>query len=384
MADEKMEPRFSIRYVNPAVVMNLRANYYIDPDRDAYTLDSNQEYVEAMPEVDLVVGSQNRAALPLEVLDALGIRCPDEATQPGSPLLTKFAEHTRAFIKIEDGCNQMCSYCKIPFYRGRARSRTSEEVLREIQMLVQQGYREMVLCGIQLGAFGRDTGESLSELLHRIDCLEGLGRFRLSSIEPDDVSDELADTLLDLNRLAPHLHLPLQSGDDGILKRMRRRYSIEDYRRLVIRLRRRNPHFAFSTDLMVGFPGETDEAFENSIRAVQEFEFCRVHIFRFSARTGTAAARLPNKVPQGMINRRREIIGHLAEEVVNRVRQAQINRHLIVLLEEPGSTHDTAVGFSENYLRVQASGVSHNQLGQLVPVVIESMDQENLLGKATG
>ena len=347
----------------------------------------SRDVVESMPEVDQVVPSKGKdpKEVALEVLETLGFCCPEEAGFH-SPITT-FAEHTRAFIKIEDGCNQMCTYCRIPFYRGRARSRPKGEILEEIQALSEEGYTEVVLCGIQLGAYGRDIQESLPELLQQIDAIPSIQRCRLSSIEPDDVTPLLIETLVSLPSSVPHLHLPLQSGDNGVLSKMGRRYTYEDYLDLIGRLCQVNPEFAVSTDLMVGFPGEDEPAFENSVRAIREVEFCRLHIFRFSERPGTRAASFPDKVPREAINRRRAELGRVADEVVDRVRQRQMGRILRVLLEEPGPEPNTAVGFSENYLRVQvgfengATGLWKALLGQLVDVEIQDRNAEYLLGQ---
>jgi threonylcarbamoyladenosine tRNA methylthiotransferase MtaB len=343
--------------------------------------------LEQMPEVDLVVGGKNRGALPMEVLQALGLRCPDARFHPSgndsTAALTVFAEKTRAFIKIEDGCNQMCTYCRIPFYRGRARSRCVEEIVQEVRRLSDKGYGEVVLCGIQLGAFGRDTGQSLPTLLEQLEQLPDVHRIRLSSIEPDDVDEDLIDVLVRLPKVAPHLHLPLQSGDNGVLGRMRRRYTYEEFRDMVARLRDRVPDYAVSSDIMVGFPGEDEEAFEHSLRAIREIEFCRLHLFRYSVRPGTKAAQLPGRVPKPVIDRRREEMGRVAGEVVNQVRARQIGRTLSVLLEEPGRRPGTAVGFSENYLRVEMQGYSGQMSGRIVPVRILGMDEEVLRGRLT-
>lgn len=348
------------------------------------------EDLEAMPEVDLVTPSRGKdpREIALGILESLGLQCPDEQglAEGILPTLTEFAEHTRAFIKIEDGCNQRCTYCRIPFFRGRARSRPSSEVLEEIRNLARHGYREVVLCGVQLGAFGRDSGEGLPGLLRAIDAIEEIDRFRLSSIEPDDVSEELTEALLSLPKAAPHLHLPLQSGDDGILRSMRRRYDFHYYRALAKRLREANPEFAISTDIMVGFPGESEEAFDNSIRAAKEIEFCRLHIFRYSPRPGTRAASFSGQVPREILDARRERLGIEASAVVDRVRKRQIGRTLSVMLEEEGAGEALAVGFSENYLRVQARFDPSRDpdwkkhLGRLTPVRIEGMNREYLLG----
>jgi len=372
-----------IRRLNPEAFLVATGCYATGAPQD----------LEAMPELDAVIPSKAKEgqAIVAEVLDRLGLSCPDQAvfSSPGDAGgLTAFGERTRAFVKIEDGCNQMCTYCRIPFYRGRARSRATADILEEVCRLGDGGYHEIVLFGIQLGAFGSDTGESLPALLSEIEQIDSIERLRLSSIEPDDVTDELVDALGSLPKIAPHLHLPLQSGDDGVLQRMRRRYRYEDYRRLVERLRGANPDFAVSSDIMVGFPGETEEAFEHSVRAVGEIEFCRLHLFRFSARPGTKAAAFPDRIAQAEIDRRRERLGNIAGEVVDTVRRRQIGRTLIVLLEEPGADRGTAVGFSENYLRVQAAFPKEmssknvkESLGQLVPVCIETMNSEYLIGR---
>jgi threonylcarbamoyladenosine tRNA methylthiotransferase MtaB len=343
------------------------------------------EKLQAMPEVDLVVGARHRESLPLEVLESLGLQCPSESVAMPE-LLAVFAERTRAFVKIEDGCNQMCTYCKIPFYRGRAHSRRSSRILEEIQGLSDKGFHEVVLCGIQLGAFGLDTGESLPELLEKVNDIPGIHRFRLSSIEPDDVTPELIDTVVSLPKCAPHMHIPLQSGDDGILKKMRRRYTMEDFHRLIGSFRDRNPHFAISTDILIGFPGEDEPAFQNSLRAIEDVQFCRLHIFRYSPRPGTAAVRLPGRIKPEVMDRRRQDIAVVGDKVVDQVRARQIGRTLHVLLEEPGSVPGSMVGFSGNYLRVEVQPVSPDQdpldafEGSIVPVRITGMQPEVLTG----
>lgn len=366
-----------LRRLNPEVFMVATGCYASGTPNELDTL----------PEVDLVVTHMDRMKTPLDVLDALGLRCPDELAIAGQNGLSSFAERTRAFVKIEDGCSQMCTFCRIPFYRGRVKSRLTDEVLHEIRQLAGNGYREIVLCGIQLGAFGRDTGESFPDLLRSIDDIPGIARFRLSSIEPDDVTDELVEVLTTLPKSAPHLHLPIQSADDGILKRMRRRYDYAFYKRLVDELRSRIADFAVSADLMVGFPGESEQAFRNSVSAVREIQYCRLHIFRFSARPGTKAATYPDQLPKEVIDRRRHELDRVAREVVESVRRRQLGTLRTVLLEESGPEPGSAVGFSENYLRVmvlpngEASETPEQRAGDLVRVRIESLDPAHLVGK---
>ena len=222
--------------------------------------------------------------------------------------LDRTAEHTRAFLKVQDGCNQFCSYCIIPYARGRVRSRGLSEVVAEVERLAENGYREVVLTGIHLSSYGTDNGESLLSLIQRVHAVEGIRRIRLGSLEPKIVTEEFARELSRLPKVCPHFHLSLQSGCDATLKRMNRKYTCEEYRRGCALLRKYFAHPALTTDVIAGFPGETEEEFEMTRAFLREIAFFEVHIFKYSKRRGTRAASMPDQVSEEVKNARSDIL----------------------------------------------------------------------------
>ena len=228
--------------------------------------------------------------------------------------LSRTAEHTRAFIKVQDGCNQFCTYCIIPFARGRVRSRELPDVLQEIRTLAKSGYREVVLTGIHLSSYGVDNGESLLHLIEAVHELEGIERIRLGSLEPRIVTDAFAKRLSELPKICPHFHLSLQSGCDTVLSRMNRRYDTAEYEVGCALLRRYFEHPAITTDVIVGFPGETDEEFETTERYLERIHFYEMHIFQYSRREGTKAAAMPDQVPEEIKHARSQALIALSAE----------------------------------------------------------------------
>lgn len=338
---------------------------------------TNPEDVAALPEADLIVGVSGRSDLVNLVTKRLrghahsphecaGFSIGAERTyvrswtaKPGFEVYTpEFAEKTRAFLKVEDGCESYCSYCKIPFARGPVRSLPPDQVRAEINRLKDSGFKELVLVGIHLGNYGKDLGKNLAELLKVIaeEHKESSAfRIRLSSIEPTDFTPELIRVVLGSNLFCPHFHIPLQSGSDTVLQRMNRPYTTREYRELLKRLRAHRPNLAVSTDLMVGFPGETPEEFAETLRFLREEEFSRVHIFPYSPREGTAAARLPNQLCRKEKEERAKQAELTAEEVVAGYRRTFFGKTVEVLTEEevaPGVWE----GFSGEYLRVRLRG----------------------------
>ncbi|MBO4214137.1 MAG: tRNA (N(6)-L-threonylcarbamoyladenosine(37)-C(2))-methylthiotransferase MtaB, partial [Lachnospiraceae bacterium] len=210
-------------------------------------------------------------------------------------LLKKSMEHTRAFIKVQDGCNQFCTYCIIPYARGRVRSRTIEDVIEEVRLLVKSGVKEVVLTGIHVSSYGVDTGSSLIELIEAISEVDGIERIRLSSLEPRVITDEFVDRLSKIDMICPHFHLSLQSGSDSVLKRMNRKYDTAEYEKCCERLRAAFTHPAITTDIICGFPGETDAEFSETIEFVKRIKFFETHLFKYSKRKGTVAAGMPGQ-----------------------------------------------------------------------------------------
>ena len=259
------------------------------------------ERAAALTDADIVLGNAERSTLPqkLEAFFASRERMVDIPAHPTrfEPLsIRSFQGRTRAFVKIEDGCNRFCSYCAIPYARGRVRSRDLDELTAELRDLAAAGYREVVLTGINLTAFGQDTGHTLADAVDAACAVEGLCRVRLGSLEPDHMTPELLDRLAAQPKLCPQFHLSLQSGCDETLARMRRHYTTAEYAALCADLRRRFPGCALTTDVMVGFPGESEEEFARSLAFMEQIAFARVHIFAYSRRPGTPAATMPEQV----------------------------------------------------------------------------------------
>lgn len=268
--------------------------------------------------------------------------------------LSRTAEHTRAFIKVQDGCNQFCTYCIIPFARGRVRSRELPDVLQEIRTLAKSGYREVVLTGIHLSSYGVDNGESLLHLIEAVHELEGIERIRLGSLEPRIVTDAFAKRLSELPKICPHFHLSLQSGCDTVLSRMNRRYDTAEYEVGCALLRRYFEHPAITTDVIVGFPGETDEEFETTERYLERIHFYEMHIFQYSRREGTKAAAMPDQVPEAVKKERSQKLLALGHRMSEEFRRYYLGRQVTALLEEEflydGKRYYT--GYTKEYVKV--------------------------------
>lgn len=323
---------------------------------------TNPEEVAGMPEADLVLGVAGRAGMVDIIREYLAkevskVSVKGWERRPEFEVYhPEFTERTRAFLKIEDGCESYCSYCKIPFARGPVRSLPPERVLLEIKRLLEKGFKELVLVGIHLGDYGKDLGTDLAGLLKKVETeIKGGVRIRLSSIEPTDFTPELIRVFAGSKLLCPHLHIPLQSGADPVLKRMNRHYGTGDYALLLAKLRQERPGLAVSSDLMVGFPGETGEDFHRTLEFIREQRFSRLHIFPYSPREGTRAAamsgQLSRKVKEERAKRAEEVAGETAAEF----RREFLGKVVEVLTEEevePGVWE----GFSGEYLRVRIKG----------------------------
>lgn len=269
--------------------------------------------------------------------------------------LQKTAEHTRAYIKIQDGCNQFCSYCIIPYARGRVRSRQEEDVLNEVKGLVAAGYQEIVLTGIHLSSYGIDRGEAeLLRLIRKLQEIEGLRRIRLGSLEPRIITEEFARELASLSKVCPHFHLSLQSGCDSVLKRMNRRYDSGEYYEKTQLLRKyfRNP--AITTDVIVGFPGETEEEFRETEAFVRKVQFFEMHIFKYSRRHGTRAAEMEGQLTEAQKAARSAVLLELEKEMSHKYRESLIGTEVEVLLEESKEIGGQRywIGHTTQYVRV--------------------------------
>ena len=268
--------------------------------------------------------------------------------------LSKTAEHTRAFIKVQDGCNQFCSYCIIPYARGRVRSRSIENVLAEVNRLAQNGFKEIVLTGIHLSSYGVDCDDNLLHLIREVHKVDGIERIRLGSFEPRLITEEFASELSKLKKVCPHFHLSLQSGCDETLKRMNRKYTTEEYAESCKLLRKYFDHPAITTDVIVGFPGETEEEFEKTKEYLEKIHFYEMHIFKYSKRQGTRAAVMDNQVPDEIKTKRSSILIELGNRMSKEYRDYYIGMDKEVLFEEKTklSGKDYFVGYTKEYVKV--------------------------------
>lgn len=348
----------------------------------------NPEAVAAIPGVDVVVGTFGRERLVDLVEEAMATGqqvvavadFPQECRFEELPAF--FTSRTRAYLKIQEGCRDFCTYCLVPYARGPVRSREPVAVLREARRLLTTGFRELVLTGTHIGLYGSDLEPpvNLAELIARILELPGLTRLRLSSIEPKEVTPALVDLMAQDRRFCPHLHIPLQSGADEILCRMGRRYTTAEYEALVTFLRERIPDVAITTDVMVGFPGETDEAFESTVTFVRRVGFAGLHVFKFSPRPGTPAATFTPQVPEVVKERRKSVLLRLSEELAHAFASRFLGRVVSVLVEGKNE-RGFWEGLTEHYVPVffRAAG---DLRGLVIAVRVVGVEGKFLQGEA--
>lgn len=291
-------------------------------------------------------------------------------------------EHTRAFIKVQDGCNQFCSYCIIPYARGRVRSRRFENVIAEVERLAANGFKEVVLTGIHLSSYGVDFEEAtgLLELIQAVNAVKGIERIRLGSLEPKIVTEHFASELSKLDKICPHFHLSLQSGCDATLKRMNRKYTTEEYERGCELLRKYFVHPAITTDVIVGFPGETEEEFEQTKAYLEHIHFYEMHIFKYSKRKGTRAAVMPDQIDEQVKAARSEKLIALGHDMSKEFRKFYIGKNEEVLFEEKAVIGDKEyfVGYTKEYVKV-AKKTDENLENQIVSGRISGMLTDEIL-----
>lgn len=314
-----------------------------------------------------------------EILDGLATTS-FEKPRYLSLAISDFKGHTRAFVKVQDGCDYRCAFCKVWGVRGKSVSRPLPEIVREAERLAERGFREIVLTGVSLGLYGRDFEEPLDilDVVGTLESVEGLERIRLSSIDPVDVKAPFIEKLFLTRKCCRQLHLSLQSGDDAVLSRMQRNYSSAHYRAIVQNLREKDPGFSVTTDVIVGFPGETEEAFENTLRFVAEVNFTRVHLFPYSHRKGTVAYRFQEQVPPQAIRSRMKRIEGIAREASFRYRKPLLGKEVGVLSESPEADGFLS-GYTEQYVRVFFRG-DKSQMGKILPVRIEEVTPHRTMG----
>ncbi|EOS24035.1 MiaB-like tRNA modifying enzyme [Lachnospiraceae bacterium 3-1] len=293
--------------------------------------------------------------------------------------VTSTGEHTRAFVKVQDGCNQFCSYCIIPYARGRVRSRSMDDVVREVEILAKEGYREIVLTGIHLSSYGVDLADEsgtvhLLDLIWRVHALKGIDRIRLGSLEPGIVTEEFARELSKLPKICPHFHLSLQSGCDETLQRMNRKYTCEEYERGCMLLRKYFSHPAITTDVIVGFPGETEEEFEITRAFLKRIRFFEIHIFKYSLRKGTRAAKMEHQVPEEIKSKRSDILFRDLHFMNQEYLNQHIGQELEVLMEEEVSFGGKRyfMGHTKEYVKA-AVLLSEEEEGQLENKLVRGM-----------
>lgn len=291
-------------------------------------------------------------------------------------------EHTRAFIKVQDGCNQFCSYCIIPYARGRVRSRRFENVIAEVERLAANGFKEVVLTGIHLSSYGVDFEEAtgLLELIQAVNAVKGIERIRLGSLEPKIVTEHFASELSKLDKICPHFHLSLQSGCDATLKRMNRKYTTKEYERGCELLRKYFVHPAITTDVIVGFPGETEEEFEQTKAYLEHIHFYEMHIFKYSKRKGTRAAVMPDQIDEQIKAARSEKLIALGYDMSKEFRKFYIGKNEEVLFEEKAVIGDKEyfVGYTKEYVKV-AKKTDENLENQIVSGRISGMLTDEIL-----
>ena len=318
------------------------------------------EEILSIDEVNLVMGTNDRKKIVEEVKkidasrkvstvdDIMKVKAFEEIE------INKTNGKTRAFMKIQDGCDRYCSYCIIPYARGRVRSRDLESIVKEVENLASNGYKEVVLTGIHVASYGKDIKETdikLLDVIKQINNIEGIERIRLSSVEPILFTDEFVEAVSAMDKVCPHYHLSLQSGCDETLKRMKRRYTTEEYKTIVDRLRAAIPNVSITTDVIVGFPGETNEEFDKTYEFLKDIELTHMHIFKYSPRKGTPAATMENQVDPSTKHERSEKLLQLNEENFKKFGQKMLDKEFNVLFEQKVGDNKFE-GLTENYVKV--------------------------------
>ena len=345
------------------------------------------EEILSIDEVNLVMGTNDRKKIVEEVKkidasrkvstvdDIMKVKAFEEIE------INKTNGKTRAFMKIQDGCDRYCSYCIIPYARGRVRSRDLESIVKEVENLAANGYKEVVLTGIHVASYGKDIKDSdikLLDVIKQINDIEGIERIRLSSVEPILFTDEFVEAVSTMDKVCPHYHLSLQSGCDETLKRMKRRYTTEEYKAIVDRLRAAIPNVSITTDVIVGFPGETNEEFDKTYEFLKDIELTHMHVFKYSPRKGTPAATMENQVDPSTKHDRSEKLLQLNEENFNKFGQKMLDKEFNVLFEQKVGDNKYE-GLTENYVKVIVE--SDNDISeQILKVKIKDVKNEFLEG----
>lgn len=353
-----------------------------------YAQTSSAEIME-IPGVDIVVGTQDRHKLLDYIQQFQDERQPINGV--GNIMKNRtyeelevpyFTDRTRASLKIQEGCNNFCTFCIIPWARGLMRSRDPEKVVEQATQLVNSGYKEIVLTGIHTGGYGQDLKNyNLAQLLRDLDTIEGLERIRISSIEASQLTDEVIDVIGNSNKVVRHLHIPLQSGSDDVLKRMRRKYTMAHFSERLTKLHQALPDLAVTSDVIVGFPGESEDEFQETYDFIVNHHFSELHVFPYSPRIGTPAARMDNQIDEETKNVRVHKLISLSNQLAKEYASKFEDEVLEVIPEEIGEEPHTLVGYADNYMKVRFEG-DDSLIGQIVKVKIVKANYPINEGKA--
>ena len=350
----------------------------------------DQDEISASPCAPLIVRNEDKDRI-ADIIDSkiiLSRRA--KAKGYGELAISDFKARSKAFLKIQDGCNNFCSYCKVPLVRGRSRSRAEKAIIAEFERLVKKGFREIILTGICLGAWGEELApkRDLADLIKKLTAIKGDFRIRLSSIEPKYVDNELLEVIKNSSKLCRHLHMPLQSGDDKILRMMNRPYTFREYAGIVQNARRKVPGIAITTDILIGFPSESDRNFRNTLKLVEKVKPSRIHIFPYSRREETVAATLTGEVPKDLVAKRMKVMKTLAERYSYEYRKKFIGKRAKVLVESERDRHTRLLkGYDDRYINIIIKGVDPKDeercISQIVTVRIQKVDKNQTLATAT-
>ena len=343
--------------------------------------------LEEIPEVDLIIGNNEKNDIIQIVENHIAQKGAEDLVSDVMYKLdyvelgtTTYTEKTRAVIKVQDGCDRFCSYCLIPYARGHIRSRKIENVIEEIKKVVEEGINEVVITGIHIASYGRDFKDKnigLIDLLEEINKIQGLHRIRLGSIEPTIITDEFVERLSKLDKICDHFHLSLQSGCTETLKRMNRRYTTEEFRAVTKRLRAKFPNAALTTDIIVGFPGETDEEFNITYEFLKEIAFYKMHIFKYSQRKGTKAAVMPNQIDGKVKEERSKKLIELSNENEYNYNKKYIGKQVEVLFEEREGEY--LKGHTTNYIVVKHKTDKDDFINKIAKVTVSEAKQDCLM-----
>ncbi len=346
-----------------------------------------KDELKKIPEIDLIIGNNEKNDIIQIVENHIAQKGAEDLVSDVMYKLdyvelgtTTYTEKTRAVIKVQDGCDRFCSYCLIPYARGHIRSRKIENVIEEIKKVVEEGINEVVITGIHIASYGRDfKGENIGliDLLEEINKIQGLHRIRLGSIEPTIITDEFAERLSKLDKICDHFHLSLQSGCTETLKRMNRRYTTEEFRVVTKRLRAKFPNAALTTDIIVGFPGETDEEFNTTYEFLKEIAFYKMHIFKYSQRKGTKAAVMPNQVDGKIKEERSKKLIELSNENEYNYNKKYIGKQVEVLFEEREGEY--LKGHTTNYIVVKHKTDKDDLINKIAKVTVSEAKQDCLM-----